>query len=166
MDYKKIMESVWADVQKLMPEHLQRLSWTPEQLRDYQTKALRELLTFAKENTPFSQEVLSSVDTANFNIEDLSKLPPTDKTLHMERWDDFIAAPGITYEIAEKHLERVRSGKLENPFYNDRYLFIATGGSTGKRGLFIWDTEFLKETVCLTYRYLIDSEQNAGYRGR
>ncbi len=165
MDYKKIMESVWADIQKLMPEHLERLSWTPEQLREYQTKALRGILTFAKENTPFYQEVLSSVDTGNFKIEDLSKLPPTDKTLHMERWDDFVAAPGITYEIAEKHLERVRSGKLENPFYNDRYLFIATGGSTGKRGLFIWDTEFLKETVCLTYRYLIDSEQNAGYRG-
>jgi hypothetical protein len=32
MDYKEIMENVWSDVQKLMPEHLSRLSWSGEQL--------------------------------------------------------------------------------------------------------------------------------------
>ncbi len=165
MDYKKIMENVWSDVQKLMPEHLERLSWTPEQLRDYQTKALRDLLRTAKENTIFYNDVLSSVDIDNFNLEDLPTLPPNDKTLHMDRWDDFIAAPGITYDIAEKHLEGVRTGKIKDTFFNDEYLFVATGGSTGKRGLFLWDMEFIRQIICYTYRYLINDEINNGYDG-
>ncbi len=68
MDYKKIMESLWADIQKLMPEHLQRLSWIPEQLREYQTKALRDLLRNAKENTVFYKDVLSSIDRKSVGI--------------------------------------------------------------------------------------------------
>jgi len=164
MDYKKILENVWTDVQKLMPEHLERLAWTREQLRDYQTKALRDLLRDAKENTVFYKNVLSSVDIDNFNLEDLPSLPPNDKTLHMDRWDDFVAAP-VTYDIAEKHLEGVRTGKIKDSFFNDEYLFVATGGSTGKRGLFLWDMEFLRQIICYTYRYLINDEKKNGYDG-
>ena len=165
MDYKQIMKGVWADVQKLIPEHIERLAWSREQVRDYQTKALRELLTAAKENTKYYGEVLKSVDIENFNLEDLSSLPPHDKIVHMDRWDDFIAAPGITYDIAEKHLEDVRSGSITNPFYNNQYLFVATGGSTGKRGLFVWDLEFIRQIICYSYRYLINDEQKNGYDG-
>jgi len=53
MDYNKILEYMWTDVQELMPGHLEHLAWTREQLRDYQTKALRDLLKSAKENTVF-----------------------------------------------------------------------------------------------------------------
>lgn len=124
MDYKEIMENVWSDVQKLIPEHLARLSWSGEQLREYQTKALRDLLRAAKENTVFYKDALSSVDIDNFTLEDLPTLPPNDKTIHMDRWDDFVAAPGITYEIVEKHLEGVRKGVIKTPFYNDEYFFF------------------------------------------
>jgi phenylacetate-CoA ligase len=165
LDYKNILENVWADVQKLMPEHLERLSWTREQLRQYQTKALRDLLRSAKENTVFYKDALRSVDIDNFNLEDLSSLPPNDKTLHMDRWDDFVAAHGITYEIVEKHLERLRKGEIDDPFYNDEYLFVSTGGSTGKRGVFLWDMEFIRQIICYTYRYLINDENKNGYDG-
>ncbi|MGB2691238.1 MAG: hypothetical protein WBC96_01960 [Thermodesulfobacteriota bacterium] len=159
------MKSVWADVQKLMPEHVARLSWTSEQLRDYQTTALRKLLRAAKENTVYYREVLDSVDIESFTLEDLHLLPPNDKTLHMDRWDDFVAAPGITYEVVEKHLEGVREGEIENPFYNDEYLFVSTGGSTGKRGVFLWDMEFIRQIICYTYRYLVNDERKSGYDG-
>jgi phenylacetate-coenzyme A ligase PaaK-like adenylate-forming protein len=165
MDSHGILQGIWADVQKRMPEHVSRLTWSREQVREYQTKALRELLTTAKQNTKYYKEALKSVDTERFNIEDLPSLPPHDKIVQMERWDDFIAAPGITYEIAEKHLEGLRSGSIKNPFYNDRYLFIATGGSTGKRGLFLWDMHFIKEIICYTYRCLINDELKNGYDG-
>jgi len=165
MDYKQITEKIWGDVEKAMPDHLRRLSWSKDKLRNHQTNGLRAILNLAKEQTVFYGEVLKSVNTYTFNLEDLSTLPPTDKTLHMEKWDDFVAAPGITCEIAENHLEGIRKGELKNPFYNENYLFLTTGGSTGKRGLFIWDSEFLKEMICATYRYLIDSEAKKGYHG-
>lgn len=159
------MKGVWADVQKLMPEHIERLSWTSEQLRQHQTTALRNLLTAAKENTVYYKEVLEFVDIDNFTLQDLSSLPPNNKTLHMDRWDDFVAAPGITYEIVEKHLEGVRKGEIENPFYNDKYLFVSTGGSTGKRGVFLWDMEFIRQIICYTYRYILHDEIKNGYDG-
>lgn len=165
MSYKEIMKGVWADVQGLMPEHIERLSWTPEQLRQHQTTALRDLLKTAKENTNYYREVLGSVDIGNFTLEDLTSLPPTDKTLHMERWDDFVAAPGITYEIVEHHLEKLRKGVIKTPFYNDEYLFVSTGGSTGKRGVFLWDMEFIRQIICYTYRYILHDEIQNGYKG-
>ena len=165
MDYKKVLENVWGDVQKLMPEHIERLSWSSEQLRDYQTTALRNLLRAAKENTVFYREALASVDIDNFNLEDLPSLPPNDKTLHMDRWDDFVAVPGITYDIVEQHLERLRKGEIDDPFYNNEYLFVSTGGSTGKRGVFLWDMEFIRQIICYTYRYLVNDERKNGYNG-
>jgi len=113
-----------------MPGHIQRLSWTKKELREHQTTALREILTLAKERTVFYGDALKSVDTQTFNLEDLPSIKPTNKTEHMDRWDDFLTVPELSYEIAEKHLERLRKGEIENPFYNDEYLFIATGGST------------------------------------
>ncbi|MGB2693186.1 MAG: hypothetical protein WBC96_11885 [Thermodesulfobacteriota bacterium] len=165
MSYEEIMKGVWADVQKLMPEHIERLSWPSEQLRQYQTAALRKLLRAAKENTAFYKDILGEVDIDNFTLQDLSSLPPNDKTLHMDRWDDFVAAPGITYEIVEKHLEGVRKGETKTPFYNDEYLFVSTGGSTGKRGVFLWDMEFIRQIICYTYRYILHDEIQNGYEG-
>lgn len=165
MGYKEVMSSVWTDVQKLMPEHLNRLSWSSEQLREYQTKELRKLLKNAKENTIFYKDVLSSVDIDSFTLEDLSTLPTNDKTIHMNRWDDFVAAPGITYEKVEKHLEAFRKGEIENPFYNDEYLFVSTGGSTGKRGVFLWDLEFIRQIITYTYRYVVNDEKRNEYKG-
>ena len=163
--YKEIIENIWSQSQNKMPEHLKRLHWTEDELRSHQTQALREILTLAKQRTVFYGDLLKSVDTKSFNLEDLTSLPPTNKREHMERWDDFITVPGLTYVIAESHLEKLRKGEIENPFYDDKYLFIATGGSTGKRGLFLWDNDFLRETICSTYRILIDKEQKAGYEG-
>ncbi len=165
MDYKKVIENVWTDVQRLIPEHIERLAWSREQVNNYQTKALRDLLRNAKENTVFYKDALSSVDVDNFTLEDLPSLPPNDKTLHMDRWDDFVAAPGITYDIVEQHLEGVRKGEIENPFFNDKFLFVSTGGSTGKRGVFLWDLEFIRQIICYTYRYLINDEKKIGYDG-
>ena len=59
------------------------------------------------------------MDADNFRLGDIQELPPHDKLAHMERWDDFIAAPGITYEIAERHMDAVRSGEEANPFYRN-----------------------------------------------
>jgi len=165
MNYKEIMSIVWADVQGLMPEHVSRLSWSCEQVTQYQTKALRELLKTAKENTKYYGDLLAAIDVDNFNLENLASLPPHDKIAHMERWDDFVATPEISYDIAEKHMEGVRTGEIENPFFKEKYLFVATGGSTGKRGLFVWDMEFIRQIICYTYRYLINDEQKKGYSG-
>lgn len=165
MDFNCIMEKVWVEVQALMPEHVERLSWTEEQVKEHQTNKLRELLTVAKEKTKYYGEILADVDVDTFRIEDLKTLPPHDKIVHMDRWDDFSTTPELTYEIAEKHMESIRTGGNENPFYKGKYLFVATGGSTGKRGLFVWDMGFIRQIICYTYRYVVHDEMINGYDG-
>lgn len=165
MQFNDIMKKVWSDVQELIPGHVERLSWSQAQVREHQTKKLRALLKTAKEKTKYYAEVLADVDVDNFNPEDLSLLPPHDKIVHMDRWDDFSTTPELTYEIAEKHMEDIRSGHTDNPFYKENYLFVATGGSTGKRGLFVWDMEFIRQIILYTYRDLVHDEMQNGYEG-
>ena len=112
MQFNDIMKKVWSDVQELIPGHVERLSWSQAQVREHQTKKLRALLKTAKEKTKYYAEVLADVDVDNFNPEDLSLLPPHDKIVHMDRWDDFSTTPELTYEIAEKHMEDLFEERL------------------------------------------------------
>ena len=165
MKFDDIMNDIWSDVQALIPEHVERLSWSQEQVREHQTKQLRKLLRLAKGNTKYYREILADIDVDTFEVEDLATLPPHDKIAHMDRWDDFIAVPDVTYEQAEAHLERLRHGETKNPFYNEKYLFVSTGGSTGKRGMFLWDMEFIRQIICYTYRDMVHDEKQNGYDG-
>ena len=165
MEFNDIMKNIWSDVQGLIPEHVQRLSWSKEQVRAHQTIKLRELLKVAKEKTKYYGQILADVDVDNFTPEDLRSLPPHDKIIQMDRWDDFIAVPDVSYEQAESHLEKLRHAETKNPFYKDKYLFVSTGGSTGKRGMFLWDLEFIRQIICYTYRDMVHDEQLNGYDG-
>jgi phenylacetate-CoA ligase len=165
MNFDQTRKKLISEVHQLLPQHLERLVWTKEQLRDFQTKKLREILSIARQNTSWYKESLKNVDLNEFKLEDLGNLPTLNKDEVTNNWNDVIAVPGLRKEIAEDHLEKLREGIIDNPYFDDRYLFIATGGSSGKRGLFIWDWEFLKETACITYRYLVNQEIGCGYDG-
>ncbi|NIP27286.1 MAG: phenylacetate--CoA ligase [Phycisphaerae bacterium] len=54
-----------------MLEHVERLSWSREQVLEHQTKQLRKLLALAKERSKYYGEVLADVDVSSFNPEDL-----------------------------------------------------------------------------------------------
>jgi len=42
-----------------------------------------------------------------------------------------------TLANAKTHFQKCRDGEITNPFYQDNYLLFTTGGSSGKRGLFV-----------------------------
>ncbi len=165
MNFHEIRNKLMNEVHRLLPRHLERLLWTKEQLRNFQTSTLRGVLSVAKQNTAWYKEALKNINPDEFELDDLGDLPVLKKDDVMNNWSDVISIPGLTKEIAEDHIQMLREGKIDNPYFDDRYLFIATGGSSGKRGLFVWDFGFLKETVCITYRYLIDQEIRCRYKG-
>ncbi len=165
MNFDETRKKLISDVHQLLPEHLERLVWPKYELQNFQIGKLREILNIAKENTVWYKEALKNISPNGFKLDDLGNLPMLKKDDVMNNWNDVISVPGLTKEIAEDHIEMLREGKIDNPYFDDRYLFIATGGSSGKRGLFIWDWEFLMETACITYRYLVDQEIRCGYKG-
>jgi len=165
MTYQQIRERLIKEVHELLPEHMNRLVWSKEQLDAFQTERLRDILRIAQQKTAWYKETLKNIDPEGFTLKDLRNLLTVDKKDVMNNWDEFVAVTGLTRDKAEGHLERFRNGSIDNPYYKDEYLFIATGGSSGKRGLFIWDREFLKETACINYRFLIDQEIKSNYNG-
>lgn len=165
VNFTQIRTQLIAAAQADLPDHIKRLNWTKEQLKIFQLERLRQLLTLAKNKTGWYQKRLTHIDPEKFALNNLQDLPTLTKADVMQHWKELITVPGLTLQIAENHLEKLRQDKTKNPYFNDRYLFIATGGSSGIRGLFIWDLNFLKETACINYRLLINDEIKANYTG-
>ena len=165
MNFDETRAKLVRRVHDLIPHHIQRLSWSRDELLQFQTAKLREILNAANDKSDFYRKILSGFDLNSFEIDDLSKLPVLKKDTVMENWDSIVTVDGINRKTAEEHLENLRDGKIDNPYFNDEYLFVATGGSSGKRGLFLWDEEFLAETVCICFRAIAEEELKAGNTG-
>jgi phenylacetate-CoA ligase len=57
----------------------------------------------------------------------------------MANWDQIVCDPRLTLDLANRHLERVAES---GPAYLlDDYHVVATGGSTGRRAVLVWDFE-------------------------
>jgi phenylacetate-coenzyme A ligase PaaK-like adenylate-forming protein len=113
-------------------EHAERL----HRLRD---ERLRALLRTAKAQSPWHAERLATVDVDAVTGADLAAIPTMTKTDVMEHWDEIVTDGRLTLELAEAHLERVAS---EGPAYLlGEYQVVTTGGSSGRRGVFVWDFE-------------------------
>ena len=165
MNFDETRARLIRKVHELIPHHIQRLSWSKEKLLQFQSGKLRDLLQAANSKSPYYREILNEIDLNSFKLEDLSKLPILKKDTVMENWDDIVTVEGINRRTAEDHLAKLRDGKIDNPYFNTEYLFIATGGSSGKRGLFVWDEEFLSQTVCMCFRNLAARELRLGNTG-
>lgn len=165
MSYESSRSNLIKRVHNSIPEHIKRLSWSREELRDFQTTRLRNILNTALEKSPYYRDILKGLDIKSFTLDDLSSLPVLKKGTVMENWNEIVAVEDLSIKSAEEHLEKLRDGKLDNPYFKKEYLFVATGGSSGKRGLFVWDEEFLSETVCICFRTLAMEEMRRGSIG-
>ena len=141
-----------------LPNSISHLNWSRSQLEAEQTKKLRRVLTYAKLNSPFYARRLAGIDTDTFELKDMHKIKPVTKQDVMENWDDIVTDSSLTLAKANKHLEALRDGKSNNYYYGGRtadmehYYLSATGGTSGKRGLYVWDEDLFETTSAITYR--------------
>lgn len=102
-----------------------RTHWTREQLAAHQREQREAIVAHAREHSAFYRE--RGTDE------------PVTKAELMERFDDWVTDPRL------RHAEVERA--LSAPMHLDEYRVMATGGTTGRRGLFVFDQpEWL--TVC------------------
>ncbi len=116
--------------------------WTRERLRAHQQAQLQRLRRHALRHSRFYQQFHAGLDAAP-----LEQLPILDKPLMMERFDELVCDPRITREGAEQFLEQDDgTGR-----YLGRYVVLATSGSTGRRGLFLFDRgEWIRGVASIT----------------
>jgi phenylacetate-coenzyme A ligase PaaK-like adenylate-forming protein len=120
----------------LLPQHLERISWSADHLAHERRVRLRDLLRVSVDRSPWHRKRLAGIDPDRFDAADLPSLPTMTKDDLMAHFDDIVTDPRLTLAAVETHLE----GLHDTPDYLlEQYHAIASGGSSGTRGVFLFD---------------------------
>jgi phenylacetate-CoA ligase len=128
----------------LLGPHLERLGWSAERIAEHQTQALRGVLRNALANSPFHARRLGALDPETFELADLRSLPTMTKSEMMASFDDVVT----DRRIRRADVERLLSETGDVPrLVAGEYVCLASGGSSGVRGIFTWHWEDLCDYV-------------------
>jgi len=136
--YQELRQRHVAGLLAMMPEMVQRLGWPAERIRHEREDRLRDLLRLAKERSPWHLARLRDIDPERACEEDLQSIPPMTKQDLMEHWNDIVADDRLPLDVVEAHL----AGLTTDRYLLDEFHAVASGGSTGRRGVFVfgWDS--------------------------
>ena len=139
-----------ADRDAALPRYADQIQWSAAQLRTEREQRMRVLLATAKARSPWHRERLRDVDAATFTEADLPSLPTMSKADLMDNFEAVVTDPRLTRDIVDAYVEHLP----ENPYLFERYLVIASGGSSGRRGIFVYDWEAFVTFNCQLARWL------------
>lgn len=106
--------------------------WSREALLNAQARSLTELRRFAVARSPFYHRLHAGLDSAP-----LDALPIVTKQTLMERFDDVVTDREIHLADVEGYLARASASATDT--FRGHYRVAATGGTTGRRGVFLSD---------------------------
>jgi phenylacetate-coenzyme A ligase PaaK-like adenylate-forming protein len=139
MSYEATRQLHIADAVALRPRIAARLHWSADRLAEHRTQRLRMLVRAAVEGSPWHRQRLAGVDLHTLTEDSLRDLPVMTKADVMEHFDEVVTDRRLTLPAVNNHLDEVESGR--DGYLLDRYTAITSGGSSGRRGVFIYDWE-------------------------
>ena len=104
--------------------------WTRDEILAYQGRRLADLRAYAIAHSPFYRDLHRGLEAAS-----LSSLPVVTKATLMERFDDLVTDRDVRLADVERYLSTASATDR----FRDRYRVAATGGTTGRRGVFLAD---------------------------
>lgn len=108
---------------------------------------MRQLLQVARERSPWHRERLAGVDVDHLGNEELATLPAMTKTDLMANFDRIVTDPRLALDLMNEHISNLTA----DAYLFDEYHAVASGGSSGQRGVFVYDREAWR-TCFLTSR--------------
>ncbi len=117
---------------KTARERLLRSEWSRELLRSFQDGALQSALKHAVNASPYYRETIGDRLAQGAALKDL---PVLTKRALMENFDRIVTDPRLSRQLVEGHLGGQSSGSL----LLGEYRAVATGGTTGERGVAVFD---------------------------
>lgn len=147
--FSDLRDRIQAGIFAGLPGHFRRLGLAPDQLRDWQRDRLRRVLATAMQRSAFHARRLRGIDPARFELADLPSLPVMTKTQMMDHFDELVTGRLLTRVAAERAL--AATGTEPRPLPGG-FLCMATGGSSGQRGIFAYDPASAVEFVSLIFR--------------
>ena len=134
-DYDRLRERHYAEFLALLPEHLERLRWPVERIREERERRLRVLLAAARERSSWHAPRLAGVDPATATEADLARVPPMTKDDMMEHLDGIFTDPRLSRRLVEAHVDTL----VDDAYLLDEFHVFTSGGSSGRRGVFVYD---------------------------
>jgi phenylacetate-CoA ligase len=104
----------------------------PEALRELQQERLGALARFAATRSRFYADLYRGLDPSAPVA--LEALPTVDKATLVERFDDWVTDPRLRRAGVEAHVEGIEGDAL----HLGEYRVCATGGTSGRRGVFLF----------------------------
>lgn len=143
-----------ADRDAALPQLVAQLEWSAAALRREREHRLRTLLATARARSPWHRDRLRHVDPDRFTEADLPSLPVMTKADLMDNFDAVVTDPKLTRAVVDAHVENLP----ENLYLFDRYLVAASGGSSGRRGVFVYDQDAYVTFNCSIVRWRMRAE--------
>jgi phenylacetate-coenzyme A ligase PaaK-like adenylate-forming protein len=134
-DYERLRERHLTEFSALVPEHLDRLRWPVERIREERERRLRTLLAAACERSSWHAGRLAAVDPATATEADLARVPPMTKDDMMEHLDGIFTDPRLSRHLVEAHVDTL----VDDAYLLDEFHVFISGGSSGRRGVFVYD---------------------------
>jgi phenylacetate-CoA ligase len=119
-------------VRALSAQMIERDRWPRARMLEYQSIRLREAVGNAIAHSPYYREVLGDVPGGGI---DLQQLPILTKPTLMAQFDRIVTDPRLRRAELEQH---VSSERAAEPLLGQYYI-AGTGGTTGQRGLAVYD---------------------------
>jgi putative adenylate-forming enzyme len=130
--------------------HYRRLTGagtTREELLGLQRRRLVETARHAAAASPLYRELYAGIELAEDL--DVRALPVVTKTMLMENFDDWTTDERLHLREIEAHLEHVRGDDL----YLGEYRCLPSSGTSGRRGVFVYDREEWRECLAAFLRW-------------
>jgi phenylacetate-CoA ligase len=127
-----VRTATWAGA----TDQLERLTWNSDQVHQAQRDGLQRLLLHAAEHSPFHRRRLAGIDLTAVDSHDLSALPVMTKAEMMDELDDVFTDRRLRRRNIEAAL--AATGAQPIPILDD-YIALASGGCSGRRGVFVFD---------------------------
>jgi phenylacetate-coenzyme A ligase PaaK-like adenylate-forming protein len=97
------------------------------------------------------RERLGHLNVDEFGERDLATIPVMTKDDLMAHFDRIVTDPRLTLDLVESHL----AGLTADAYLLDRFHAVASGGSSGHRGVFVYDWESWADCFLSCMRYVI-----------
>src|SRR6202012_5246077 len=120
------------------------------------TERLRALLGYARERSPFHAARMRGFEPSTATVADLAPPPPMTKREAQDEWDAIITAPRLRRAGAE----RILAEQTWFSYTPDGEQVFSSGGSSGVRGVYVWDWSLLVTLACLAWRMQARAPRN------
>jgi phenylacetate-CoA ligase len=160
--YEQLRVAHLHQIRAALEDHVERVGWPRERIERYRTERLRGLLGYARERSPFHAARMRGFDPSTATVAHLARLPTMTKREAQDEWDAIITAPRLRRAGAEAILaEQTRFS-----YTPDGEQVFSSGGSSGVRGVYVWDWSLLVTLACLAWRMQARGERDAGAGSR